>query len=601
MANTIVQEFFDRVNEHGSDRAALREKRDGEWQTWTWADYGEQVSRAAEGLRALGFGAGDRVAILAGNSPEWLFADLAAMSLGGAGAGVYPTDLPDKVHYLVKHCKAKVLVVDTPEQLAKTDGWRDELETLDTVVITRPGDADLPGGKVITWVDMLANCATAYETDPGAVEKEGRAVKSDALAMLVYTSGTTGPPKGAMYSHSNLLYEAGVLYDVLGGEEVYSSISFLPLCHIAERIQGEAVAILAGGTVNFAESIEKLRDNLAEIRPTVLLCVPRVWEKFYAAIKAKFADATGFKKSLLNGVLKNGPRVAQLRNNGESLPLGLSIKWSFLRGLVIKKLKGALGLDRVEVFVSGAAPLAQEIAEFFGALEVDIHEVYGQTECVGVCTINPKQRIRFGTVGKPQANCEVKTAADGEILVKGPNVFMGYLGDEAGTAEALDSDGWLHTGDVGEFDEEGYLRITDRKKDIIVTAGGKNIAPQNIENKLKTYPGISQVVVIGDKKKYLVCLFTLDPTATDALCAEIGIDVAPPNKLAEHEAIREKIQSYVDAFNKDEPRYGQIKKFIVLPRELSIEDDEITPTLKIKRRIVQKNYAKQIDAMYPKD
>ena len=599
MSETIIQEFFQKVHARGAGHPALKEKRDGRWEEWSWADYGEQVSRTAEGLRAIGVESGDRVAILGANAPEWLFADIAAMCLGGAGAGIYPTDLANKVRYVVEHCKAKVLVVDTPEQLAKTDGWRDELEILETVVITRPGSSELPGGKVISWDDLLAKGTDAFDKAPDAVEKEALAVSPDALAMLVYTSGTTGPPKGAMYSHASLLYESKILWDVLGGDD-YTTISFLPLCHIAERLQGETVAILGGGTVWFAESVDKLKDNLAEVRPTVLLCVPRVWEKFYAAISAKFDEATGLKKKLVDGVLTLGPQVAHLRNRGEPLPFWLSLRWSVLSKLVVAKLKATLGLDRVGVFVSGAAPLSQKIAEFFGALEIDIHEVYGQTECVGVCTINPRRRIRFGTVGKPQDDCEVKIAADGEILVKGPNVFMGYLGDEAATKETV-VDGWLHTGDVGEFTDEGYLRITDRKKDIIVTAGGKNIAPQNIENVLKTFPGISQVVVIGDKKKYLVALFTLDPTATDKLCAVVGIPSAPPEKLAEDPKILEKIQSYIDEFNGGEARYAQIKKFTILPRELSIEDDEITPTLKIKRRIVQKNHGATIDVMYPSE
>ncbi len=598
MAATILRKFFDQVDRLGDSRPALRQKRDGKWQEWTWRDYGEQVSLTAEGLRALGVAADSRVAILAANCPEWLFADVAAMCLGAAGVGAYPTDLPDKIHYLVEHCQAGVLVVDTPAQLAKTDGWRDELATLEAVVIIEPGSDTELGGKVMSWQQLLDKGRQAWEAEPDRVRQQASEIDADQLAMLVYTSGTTGPPKGAMYSHANILYQAGVLRDVLAPEDGPSTISFLPLCHIAERQQGQLVAILSAATVSFAESIEKLKDNLAEVRPTVLLAVPRVWEKFYAAISGKFAQATGFKRVLVNATLSVGKQVAQLRNRGEPLPWWLGFKWRILRSLVIDKLKALLGLDRTQVYISGAAPLAQQIGEFFGALDIDIHEVYGQTECVGVCTINPLHRVRFGTVGPAQEGCEVKLAADGEILVKGPNVFLGYLHDEAATKEAIDEDGWLHTGDVGEFTDEGYLRITDRKKDIIVTAGGKNVAPQNVENRLKTYPSISQVVVIGDKRKYLTALITLDPTALEGLCKAAGVDVEPEDKLAENEAIRRHIQGYVDDLNEGEARYGQIKYFAILSRELTVEDGELTPSLKIKRQVVQQQYAEIIDQLY---
>jgi len=600
MTDTILRTFFDNVNAIGDERAALRVKKYGAWQDTTWGGYGENVSRAAEGLRALGVGLRSRVAILAENSPEWLYADIATMCLGGAGAGIYPSELPDKVKYLVEHSEARVLVVDSPEQLAKTDGWRDELESLVAVVVIDKIPADSLGGKVISWQQLIDKGAQAYEANPGAVEKEARKIEPDSLAMMVYTSGTTGPPKGAMYSHGNIFYEARVVFDIIG-HDAPTTISFLPMCHIAERLQGQLVALLAGATVNFAESVPKLKENLLEVRPTVLLAVPRVWEKFYAGIRGKFDEATGIKAILVKRTMKVGKRVALLRNQGKKPPLLTRLEWKFLSAKVVGALKEALGIDKIQMFVSGAAPLSGTIAEFFGALEVDIHEVYGQTECIGVCTCNPHQRVRFGTVGKPVTGCEVRLAEDGEVLVKGPNVFMGYLKDEAGTAEAIDADEWLHTGDIGQFDAEGYLRITDRKKDIIVTAGGKNVAPQNLENKLKTYPGMSQAVVIGDKRRYLVALVTLDPLATKAFCEAVGISEAPTAELASNEKVRARIQEYIDDVNKDEPRYGAIKYFKILDEDLSIENDEVTPTLKVKRRVVQKRYADQIAAMYPDD
>ncbi len=438
MARTILRVFFDKVNALGTSRPALRAKRHGEWVAWTWKDYGTHVSLAAEGLRALGVGTGDRVVILSGNRPEWLFADVAAMCLGAAGVGAYPNDLPGNIEYLVAHCRAKVVVVDTLAQLVKTDGWRDRLDHLKAVVVMEPGP-DMPGGKVMSWDDMLQLGKPRHESAPDAVESEARAIPPDHIGMIVYTSGTTGPPKGAMYSHTNILYESEALKQILVREgEILTTISYLPLCHIAERLQGELVAILAGATVNFAESLDKLKDNLGEVRPTVLLAVPRVWEKFYAAIRGQFEATTGVTRLLVNQARSTGARVAYHRNHGQELPLLLELKWRILRPLVADKLKRALGLDRVSLFLSGAAPLSRVVAEFFGALDMDIHEVYGQTECVGVCTVNPRGGVRFGTVGLPMEGCEVILAPDNEILVRGPNVFVGYLDDLEATREAID-------------------------------------------------------------------------------------------------------------------------------------------------------------------
>jgi len=578
MGQTVVGRFFDQVQQRGHGHVALREKREGRWRGWSWKDYGDEVSKTAEALRAVGVGTGDRVAILSHNCPEWLFSDVAAMCLGAAGVGVYPTELAQNVRYLVEHCGARVLVVDNPEQIARTDGWRDEVESLHAVVVIDPGDTTLDG-KLMSWEAFIEGGRAAWEKEPGRVEAEARAITDDTLAMLVYTSGTTGPAKGAMYSHANCVYEGDALRSILAGEEGLTTLSYLPLCHIAERLQALLVAIPAGATVNFAEGMDKIKDNLVEVRPTVMLAVPRVWEKFYGAIRGKFEEATGLKKLLVDATQSVGRRVAERRNRGDRLPLGLALRWAVLRKLVVSKLKATLGLDRVRVFISGAAPLAKEIGEFFGALEMDIHEVYGQTECVGVCTSNPFSRVRFGTVGQSVDGCEVRVADDGEVLVRGPNVFLGYLHDDGATGEAIDDEGWLHTGDVGEFTSEGYLRITDRMKDIIVTAGGKNVAPQDVENRLKTYPGVSQVVVIGDRRPYLVALVTLDEAAAQA-----------PTK--------EQVQGYVDAVNADLPRYAQIKYFRLLERELSVDDGELTPSLKVKRRVVQERYANEIDGLY---
>lgn len=599
-AHTLLQKFYDQVHRFGATRPALKQKCDGAWRSWSWTEYGEMVGRVAAGLEALGFAAGDKINILSTNRPEWLFADLAAMARGGVSAGIYPNDLPDQVEYIAGHSEARVLFVDTAGQLAKTDSFRDSMTTLEKVVVICPDESVREEGKVIFWETFLANGEGAWEKNAARFEEEARVVDAQTFCMMVYTSGTTGRPKGAMYSHKNIIFEGAELKPFMG-TDCLESISFLPLCHIAERLQGEIVAILAGNTVWFAQSIEKLKDNLIEVQPTVLLCVPRLWEKFYAGIQAKFKEATGLKKTMIERTLKVGGEVASYRNSNRPAPPLLHFEWTIWNRLVVSKLKAALGLARCQVFISGAAPLSGEIARFFGALGMDIIEVYGQTECVGVSNANAKGALKYGTVGRKMPHVEVKIAQDGEILVRGDNVFLGYYKAEEATAETI-VDGWLLTGDIGEFDEDGFLKITDRKKDIIVTAGGKNVAPQNIENRLKLFPGLSQAVVLGDKKKFLVALFTLDPLATKELCAASGVPETDDLKtLSKNEKVRELIAGYIDKTNSELARYESIKEFRILDHDFTVESGEITPTMKIKRRVIQKRYEELINSMYPED
>lgn len=595
---TILATFFERVHELGTSRVALAAKRSGRWREWSWAEYGEMVSRTACGLRALGFAAGDRVTILAANTPEWLWADLAAMSCGGAAAGIYLNDLPDQVRYVNEHSDAKIAFVDTLENLAKTDSFRGGLESLDKVVVFAADEAELPDDpEVISFAQLLELGRAEYEADPGRVERDAREIDSEAIGMVVYTSGTTGRPKGALYSHANIVFEAEVLAAELGGDHAIS-ISFLPLCHIAERLQGELVAIACGNSVYFAESLETVKEDLLEVRPTLLLCVPRLWEKFHAGISAKFAAETGLKARLIAATQKLGAEVYLLRNSGRAPAGMLALKWRLVERLVVNKLRIALGLDRCQNFISGAAPLAAEIADFFGALGMDIREVYGQTESIGVISVNPRGGIRSGTVGVALAGTEVRIAEEGEIQARGPHVFAGYLKDEDATRETVDEQGWLHTGDVGEIDAKGYIRVTDRLKDIIVTAGGKNVAPQNIENRLKLVPAISQVVVIGDRRPYLVALVTLDEGALGPLCDNLDVAIASAAELAGNEKINRAIQASIKDVNQDLARHETIKKFVVLPRELSVDAGEITPTLKLKRRVIQRKWAEEIEALY---
>eukprot|EP00003_Mantamonas_plastica_P010255 TRINITY_DN1967_c0_g1_i2.p1 TRINITY_DN1967_c0_g1~~TRINITY_DN1967_c0_g1_i2.p1 ORF type:complete len:481 (-),score=159.76 TRINITY_DN1967_c0_g1_i2:409-1851(-) len=452
---------------------------------------------------------------------------------------------------------------------------------------------------VIDYDDFLASGDSIYQKDKRNISKIARNVSPDTFCMMVYTSGTTGKPKGAMYSHKNLMFMSATLADMLGGIDHSISLSFLPMCHIAERLQGELVAIRMGNTVKFA-SIATIKNDLVEVRPTILLCVPRLWEKFYDGIQTKFAAATGIKKALLDATIQTGLEVSELYNHG-NLPTGwLDFKWNLLQFLVVKKLKIALGLDRCHTLISGAAPLAGDIVSFFGALGLHIREVYGQTESTGVLSANPKKGVRAGTVGVPLPGVEVSLDSEtGEILCRGPNVFLGYYKNDQKTQETIDPSRFLHTGDVGKWTEEGYLKITDRLKDIIVTAGGKNVAPQNIEGKLKLFTAVSQACVIGDKRKYLVVLITLDPLYVETLCDNLGIAVRPMEQLIKDPKVIAEVQSYIDQTNSELPRHEQLKKFRLLAKDFSVENGEVTPTLKMKRRVVMALYKDIIDELYP--
>jgi long-chain acyl-CoA synthetase len=444
------------------------------------------------------------------------------------------------------------------------------------------------------WDDFWARGNAVPEAE---VDARLEALRPEHLATLIYTSGTTGPPKAVMLSHHNLAWTSRVLQELTDMQGDGRTLSYLPLSHIAEQMATIHGPISAGSAVYFAESVEKVADHLKEVRPTLFFGVPRIWEKFHAAIEGKLREAKGAKARLVAWTRGVGSRVSELRCRGLE-PTGLlATQYRLAHRLVFSKLKRAIGLDQARTLVSGAAPIAKEVLEFFASLDLLIQEIYGQSEDSGPTTFNLRGRTRFGSVGVPLPGVEVKIAEDGEILVKGPNVFLGYFKDEAATRETLDADGWLHSGDLGRFDEQGFLHITGRKKEIIITAGGKNIAPKNIENAVKEHPLVAECVVIGDRRKYLTMLVTLDPEAAKQFVSERGGRGEPHT----HPEIRAEIQRHLDAVNAKLARVEQVKKFTILDRPFSIETGELTPTLKVKRNVVAKNFAKEIEAMYADD
>ena len=589
MADTIPARLLKQVKER-PHAPAYHVREGGVWKDTSWAQYGEQISRAARALMALGFEPGQTTTILGFNRPEWAILDVATMAAGGAPAGIYTTCSPDEVAYIVNHSESPLILVENEEQWQKIAAKKSELPKLKHVV-TMLGTPKIDDAMVLDWESFLAKGDSVDEAKYiESIEK----LDPKKLATLIYTSGTTGPPKGVMLSHENLAWTANTAVDIVGAGASDCMLSYLPLSHIAEQMFSLHVPLTTGASVYFAESIEKVPDNLKEVQPTVFFGVPRIWEKFHAGIAAKLKLATGFKATLVGWARGVGLEAMKLREAGKPVGGWLGVKHGIANKLIFSKLKPAVGLGRARVCVTGAAPIAAEILEFFASLDILVLEVYGQSEDTGPTSFNLPTKFRYGTVGPAIPGVEVKIAEDDEILVKGPNVFMGYYKDEEATKETLDADGYLHSGDLGKF-EDGFLSIIGRKKEIIITAGGKNITPKNIESALTNHELIEHAVVIGDRRKFLSAVLTLEPEAAKKWAESKGLDAATLHK---NETLIAEIQSWVDEMNKQFARVEQVKKFTVLERSFTVEDGELTPTLKVKRRIVNENFGDQIEAMY---
>jgi long-chain acyl-CoA synthetase len=585
---TIPAALFETAKREGS-RPAYHVKRDGTWHPTSWTTYAEEVKAAGKSLIALGLEPGGTVSILGFNRPEWVIMDLAAMAVGGAAAGVYTTCSPSEVQYIVDHAESLVILVENENQYKKVQSQRSKLPRLKHVIGMKGA---VVGPEALSWDDFMAK---GKDVSDEKFFSRLHALEPDGLATLIYTSGTTGPPKGVMLSHDNLLWTAQTVNGLIGNSSGDSVVSYLPLSHIAEQMLTIHGPIVAGMCAYFAENLDKVAENLKEVQPTLIFGVPRIWEKFHAGVSEKLGAATGFKKKLVDWVRRVASKKTELENRGEKMGPFLALQYKAANRLVLSKLKPALGLGRARMCVSGAAPIAKEVLEFFGSLDIPIREVYGQSEDTGPTTINVIGKTRFGTVGALIPGVEVKIADDGEILVRGRNVFKGYYKEPEATREAL-VDGWLCSGDLGEISQDGFLSITGRKKEIIITAGGKNIAPKNIEAALKNSRLVAEAVVIGDRRKFLTALIALDDEATKNYLGEKGVVDGQP--YHQNESILAEVQKAVDEVNKDLAQVEQVKKFTLLSRNFTIENGELTPTLKIKRKVVNVNFADQIEAMY---
>jgi len=580
------------------DRVAMRDKVLGVWKEISWSQYGENVRVAGTGLVALGIKKGQCVSILSENNPEWLYCDIAIQCIGAITVGIYPTNSAEEVSYITNHSESRIFFVEDEEQLDKVLLTRKELPMLEKVIVyDMEGLRNFKDPMVMSFDDFMAIGKKEAERDPGGFDDLWPQVKPEDIALIVYTSGTTGSPKGAMLSHRNVIWTNQALGESNPIYETDEMLSFLPLCHIAERDMTVFSSLTYGQVVNFAENLETVPEDIREISPHVFFAVPRIWEKFYSNIILRMQDSTWLEKKGFDWAIKVGKEASIYRLDHKHPSMFLKIKYALAHFLVFRNLKHSLGLERGRFVFSGGAPISPDILKFFHAIGIPIREVYGQTEDTGPTTIHQGEDIKLETVGKPIPGIEVKIADDGEILVKGPNVFQGYYKDPKLTKEYI-VDGWLHSGDVGRFDDEGNLLITDRKKDIIITAGGKNITPQYIENKFKFSPYINDAVVIGDGKKYLTALIMIDDENVTQYAQDQRIPFTTYKSLCHNEEIIELIQKEVNKVNKTLAQVETIKKFQLIDIKLTTDDSELTATMKLKRKYVGERFNDLIDGMY---
>ena len=591
-ASSIPQVFFDRAAQRGGKTAHMV-KRDGAWQEISWQELRDIVRHVAKGLLTLDLQAGDRVAILSDSRAEWVQCDLGIMAAAGVTVPIYASSIPDQAAYILQNSGAAAMFIDTSAQLDKILAVRDRVPTLKHIVMivdNPPGDDD----TILTLADLIQRGRDAADQE-AVLEERLQGLTPEHEATYVYTSGTTGPPKGVVQTHGNHLFmmESGSAVADIGEGDV--NLLFLPLAHSFARFES-FLGFYQGWTTAFAESIDALSQNMREVRPMLVVSVPRVYEKVYASVQAG-AAGSAVKQAIFNWCVGVGRQASRLQQQGQPLPMGLRLKQGLAHRLVFHKLHDALG-GRLRYFVSGGAPLAREIAEFFHAAGLLILEGYGLTETCPALTANRHDNFKFGTVGRALPGVELRLDDDGEILARGPNIARGYYQRPEATAEVFLEDGWFATGDIGEIDADGFLRITDRKKDLLVTAGGKNVAPQNIENLLKGDPLISQAMVYGDRRPFLTAVLTLDVEAATAYARGLGISGETAAELADNPQLRTVLEGRVEQVNQRLAPYETVKKFVIAREDFTEASNELTPTLKVKRQVVTQKYQAELDALY---
>lgn len=596
---TIPAIFWNAVKARGPN-IWMRQKHLGIWRSWTWNQTADAVREIGAGLISLGFEQGECASILSNTTVDWVWMDLAILSCGGVSNGIYPTDAPNQVQYLCEDSQTRFLFVEDDEQLDKALEVRDQLPLLrKIIVVDMEGLQKLQDPGVVS-LDGLRALGRAYlAKHPKIIEERTQATQPDDLAILVYTSGTTGKSKGAIHLHRGLVYTTRGYNTLIQQNEQDERMCFLPLCHIAERMGGEYYGLYTGAKLNFVENPETIPENVREIAPTVFVAVPRVWEKFYSGVMIALKEAGAAQQAAYAWAIGVGMQIADLVLAQKPVSGWLKFQFHVASALVLNNVRKLIGIHRARVLFTGAAPISADLVRWYLALGVPMVEVWGMTETCGGSSGAQPNRVKPGTIGPATPYNEMRLAEDtNEILVRGPNVFAGYLNLPEKTAETIDADGWLHTGDVGTVDADGYYTITDRLKDIIITAGGKNITPSELENDLKFSPYITDAVVIGDKRAYLTVIVMIDQENVEKYAQDQDVPFSNYASLTRAPEIQALIQTEIDRVNKKFARVEQIKKFFLLETQLTAEDEELTPTMKLKRKLVEKKYAPQIEAMY---
>lgn len=586
------------IVEKQPNHIAMRRKDYGIWHDITWTDYLENVKHVTLGLHALGVQYKEHVAIIGENRPEWLYSALGIVCAGGAWVGVYTTNPVAECEYVVGHSDAVVYICEDEEQLDKALAFRDKTPKLRKLIVWEMEGLKHYEDPMLMSFDQLLELGKEEDRkNPGLFMQLTELAKSEDIAGIIYTSGTTGPPKGALLAHEGYLWVGQAAQAIMPATNEDETISFLPLNHVYEQIFDMMFHLTVGHIVNFTENTDTVMADMQEISPTIFHAVPRIWEKYYSGIVLKMADATWLKRTLYKIALMIGTRYNNRALTKKKVPLHLALAYHLAYFTVFWKLKERLGFDRVRIGVSGAAPISHEILKFFQSIGIPIREGYGMTETTGISHMSSEVDYKVGTVGKALPETQVKIAEDGEILVKHAGIFKGYYKDEEQTKEVL-VDGWMHTGDVGMIDEEGYLKLTDRKKDLIITAGGKNIAPQYLENLLKFSPYINDSVVIGDRRKYLSALIVIDEENVTKYAQDNKVQFTTFASMTRAPEVISLIQEEINKVNKQVARVENIRKFRIIDKKLYTEDGEVTPTMKVKRKSINAQFGELIESMY---
>lgn len=594
---SVPQLFQDKVDKL-AEKVVIREKDFGIWNEYTWADWGEQAQLIGLGLKALGLQRGDTVSIASEVNKEWMYADLGSICIGAVCNGVYPTDAPNQVEYLINDSETKFYFAEDEEQLDKVLQIREQVPTLEKVIVfdmegLRNLDDDLSMS-----LEALCELGSQYRTEhPDAWSEEIHASDIDDLMILTYTSGTTGPPKGAMITQRNMRFMMNCAQNCFSMSSSDRQLGFLPLAHIAGRMFYVFSVIQAESEVHLVESLETMNNDIQEVEPTVHFAVPRVWEKQYSAITIMRKDSTALGQWAYDHAISVGYRRASFLKESKKIPLGLAIYYALFNFAVLRNVRRALGIDQCRWLATAAAPIAPDLIEWYWALGRPMYELYGQTECTGLATCNVESAHRIGSVGRAIKDVEVELSEDDEILIRSPGVIRGYWKQPEKTADTI-RQGWLYTGDVGRIDDDGYVYIVDRMKDILITAGGKNITPSEIENQLKFSPYITDAVVVGDRRPYLTCLIMIDHENVTHFAQDNDVPFTNYTSLCHTTEVTDLIGKEVDRVNSMFAQVETIKKFRLIDQLLDAEDEELTPTQKLKRKVVNEKYSGLIDEMY---